>query len=423
MYYTIVINVIETSIFCYFLTNAAQVKKPKIIPVLVYLILSAGTITLFNFYDLDQSFYFVIDASFNFLYLSLISEYETDTKIIIALIPNLILTVLSLLVIIVSSEFLLGRIDMIQLKDSWGMETDLMAQFLYIVTFMIAAKKIPFNSFGLSKKEKWMLIAALIDCEFMLMAVSSLVLVSLVNETNITIALLCMIVFITLLLLIFTEITRQNERVHKTEYEKDLLDSQLVSINKLLKSQNELLQIRHDMKHLFSAFKDTDNLSPESIAELNKMRNDFDQTILPIETISPAINAVVNTKRQEALEKHIEMTCTLNVAFEPHMEKDDLCLLLSNLLDNAIQHIGLHKQINLNLYSDASKFMIRIRNSCDIAVLDKDHHLIEHDHGIQHGYGLRTIRSLTEKYHGDMNMDQTPEEFAVIIILPQSEKH
>lgn len=418
---TILINLIETMIFCYFLIHAVKVTKPKVLPVILYIACSTTCITIVNQFDVDQTLYFVLDAVINFCFLTYICNNDVLTRIIISLIPDLILNIVSVVSVLLCCAVLLGHVDFVQLKENWDIETSLFSQVLYMICFYVAAKLVPEEDLNLSKREKWMLIVALIDCQFMMLAISSLVLGDLLNYTNIILAVICMLIFVVLVFAIFYDTSKQNNKAQKAEYEKELIDSQLDSSHRLLKSQEELLQIRHDIKHLFAAINDPHNISPDTKTEMQKMQNQVKDTILPLEISYPIINAVINTKRQEALEKHIDMVCTINVTQKPKMEDEDLCLILSNILDNAIQHIGLHKQIRININGDSKQFFIRCINSSDMKVLDQNHQMRNQNPNPQHGFGIRTIQTLVEKYHGDISMDQSDEDFVIGVMLPQVE--
>ena len=108
---------------------------------------------------------------------------------------------------------------------------------------------------------------------------------------------------------------------------------------------------------------------------------------------SKALNYVFTIKKKEALDKGIEFFSVINIEDQITMDDTDLCLLVSNLLDNAIRHVGIRNKIFTEIICGRGQLMIRIANSIDKTVLDDDHQLIiEKAEG--HGYGISTVRTL-----------------------------
>ena len=75
-------------------------------------------------------------------------------------------------------------------------------------------------------------------------------------------------------------------------------------------------------------------------------------------------------------------------------------MLLSNLLDNAIQHIGMEKNIRLTMNTQANFLRVSVVNSVDRQVLDEDGNMIRFNDKKSHGYGIGTIKEIVKKYDG-----------------------
>lgn len=121
---------------------------------------------------------------------------------------------------------------------------------------------------------------------------------------------------------------------------------------------------------------------------------------MPIHTINSAVNYVLNIKQEEAFNKRISFICSLNMTKDIHMKDSDLYLLLSNLLDNAITHIGIGKTIRVIIKEIKNTTMIQIRNSVNGKVIDSHGNFYNQNITDKHGYGIKTIQSITEKYDG-----------------------
>ena len=128
----------------------------------------------------------------------------------------------------------------------------------------------------------------------------------------------------------------------KQKLEINILQSQIESNEKVLRTREELNRIRHDMKHFILLLKKENiNIQSDEINETIRQYESVDLSSVPIQTRIPAINYVLNIKREEALLKNISFICSINLTKDVQMEDSDLYLLLSNLIDNAIIHIGI----------------------------------------------------------------------------------
>ncbi len=129
------------------------------------------------------------------------------------------------------------------------------------------------------------------------------------------------------------------------------------------------------------------------------------------------MNYVLTLKKQEAIERGVDFDATINIPSPIPMEDADLYLLLSNLLDNAIQHIGIRRKISVEIISLEDRLSFRVINSADIKVLDSNNS-IKYRPSEKHGYGIMTVRTLLSKYGGTLFLDQDDEYFAALAYVP-----
>jgi sensor histidine kinase YesM len=112
----------------------------------------------------------------------------------------------------------------------------------------------------------------------------------------------------------------------------------------------------------------------------------------------------------------------MNLSSEIIMEDSDLYLLLSNLIDNAITHIGIEKKIRIIIRDVLDTIMIQVRNSVDGTVISKDGTFLYMDRSEEHGYGLTTIKLLTDKYDGEFIIEQDGQEAVCSVFIPQKQQ-
>ncbi|MBP3326956.1 MAG: GHKL domain-containing protein [Coprococcus sp.] len=100
----------------------------------------------------------------------------------------------------------------------------------------------------------------------------------------------------------------------------------------------------------------------------------------------------------------------------------DLCILLSNLIDNAIEaNLKCKKERYIRICTGKSNalFMLTIENPVHKAVvMEQGFPVSTKSEKDKHGFGLRNVRDIIVKYQGEMQFDTDVNLFSVKVILP-----
>ena len=95
----------------------------------------------------------------------------------------------------------------------------------------------------------------------------------------------------------------------------------------------------------------------------------------------------------------------ISVPEQLNLHSFDLNVVLGNLLDNAIDASRQteEKKLKITMKLDKGILFLNIRNSCQGAA-DGKHNMLEttKKDQVNHGIGLKNVRRIIEKYHGDM---------------------
>ena len=100
----------------------------------------------------------------------------------------------------------------------------------------------------------------------------------------------------------------------------------------------------------------------------------------------------------------------------------DLCVIVSNLFDNAIEACEYvkrdEKDIFISMKSTDVLYVIKIVNSMEIKPVKKNHkyYTIKEDQDI-HGIGLESVRASVEKYQGTLLLDYTENQFSAVVSI------
>ena len=162
--------------------------------------------------------------------------------------------------------------------------------------------------------------------------------------------------------------------------------------------------------------------------ELTKYLEQISEAVLHdldyIDTNHVLANAVLNVKYQEAMKNNILFICKINDLSGLTIDPTDLVVLLSNLLNNAIEACkkcsGLRK-LSLKCVYEQGDFILSVKNSFNgkLNLLGGNLYTTKRSERENHGFGLKNVISIVEKNKGNYAMDYTDTEFNISIVIPQ----
>lgn len=102
------------------------------------------------------------------------------------------------------------------------------------------------------------------------------------------------------------------------------------------------------------------------------------------------------------------------------IERYDLCVVIGNMLDNAIEaskkvQVAEDRHISVHIRSSEIALFIRIRNHADREITDLHSRKSNSDY---HGFGLINIKRICEKYGGHMTIETSSQTFDNMVVLP-----
>lgn len=144
-----------------------------------------------------------------------------------------------------------------------------------------------------------------------------------------------------------------------------------------------------------------------------------------INTNHAIVNAVLNKKYQEALEEGITVICKINDLSGIQMENQDIALLLSNLLNNAIAASAKctgRKLIKLKFFYKKEFTIFSVRNTYQ-GEIEYENGMIKtiKDDKQNHGFGIKNMIRVIEKYGGSYVIEHENGEFFFSIMIPQEQ--
>lgn len=199
--------------------------------------------------------------------------------------------------------------------------------------------------------------------------------------------------------------------IEATENEKKLIDSlalQRQNFERISRSVDAGRLYRHDMRHhlkVLAGMAQRDNAAEilEYIGELNNSVGDCTPEMF---CKNPAVNAVLSEYISRAENIGCRIEHKVFIPEELPFELPDVCIILSNALENALNACEKctedKRYIDLQAdFSDDRKLKISVRNPCsDIVELGADGLPVVAKRTDGHGIGLRGVKKTVEKYNG-----------------------
>lgn len=214
-----------------------------------------------------------------------------------------------------------------------------------------------------------------------------------------------------------TEVKQQNNILSQQ------MEIQTASILALDKAYRQQRQTTHDFQNHLCTISDL--LSQKAYEAAAKYVQELNQAqtsrILIVNTHHPIIDAILNQKYQTAVESQIEMQFCINDLSSIQLSASELVVLLSNLLDNAIEacrRVDAERLIRCTILENDG-FFLSIRNtSLPVRITE---------HGIattkvsasEHGYGLPSVCRILDGLHAEYAYNYEAGWFQFTVEIPR----
>lgn len=222
------------------------------------------------------------------------------------------------------------------------------------------------------------------------------------------------IMFFLLRRTLYNMIDRRIER-----FQSELIEKQVREI------QNMYRQVRgwrHDYRNHINNMKiqlsegNYDKLSNY----LNELADDLDTVDTVIKTGNVMADAILNSKLNVAEKMNIKLNVKANVPDKLPMSDVELCSMLGNILDNAVEACGTlpEEERFMRVYIGKLKgqLYLSVQNSAGKVRKSKNTYLSTKNG--EHGYGLFRIDRVAKKYGGYVNRQNEEGVFATEILVP-----
>ncbi|WP_242850872.1 sensor histidine kinase [Clostridium algidicarnis] len=180
---------------------------------------------------------------------------------------------------------------------------------------------------------------------------------------------------------------------------------------------------RHDYHNHLQTMKAY--LSMNELKELDeylfKVEKDLDAVDNLVKSGNVMMDAILNSKISIMKRHNIEVDFKAVLPEDLKINDVDLCVMVSNLLENAIEacvQVPVEGRF-IRIYADVygSQFYMSIQNSSKENLEFNARNYISNKRG-EHGFGMKRVQLLVDKYNGFLNLQNEPGIFASEITIP-----
>ncbi len=220
----------------------------------------------------------------------------------------------------------------------------------------------------------------------------------------------CVIFFI-ILKLVGTIITLSVQETEQKGLE-DQIKKQSVYLEEAKKRNETYRRFQHDIDNHFLVLSGLlhEKKYEEAETYFKHLHRVSDDLLIGIETGNPIVDIILNEKIRYAKSNGIKVKHHVNLSADGLVEDMDLCVILANAMDNAIQACVKQRieqpEISVMLGKRHQFLIIKITNT-----------IIAAHQMVKYGTGLKNIKHTVEKYEGTMEIEEDRNCFKLTVLL------
>ena len=217
-------------------------------------------------------------------------------------------------------------------------------------------------------------------------------------------------------------VMEQARMASNMETMRELVHTQRVQYEASKESAQLINEKYHDLKHLIKSFRGT---VPQE--QLDKLKQSIAAYERPANSGNEVLDVLLAEKIGICQQRNIVLTCSLGMTDFSFVEELDLYSLFQNALTNAINAVsalpeGVERFISLSSVRDGNMLTIHMENPCEEGISFVDGLPQTKEDPDWHGFGMKSMNRIAEKYNGMLTAEQRGKMFFLDILLLAPER-
>lgn len=186
-------------------------------------------------------------------------------------------------------------------------------------------------------------------------------------------------------------------------------------------------ELRHDLKNHISLLRLLlQEGSYDKMADyLRIFGDDVDGLTIPVRSGNPVVDALLADKSARAKKDKIRVELSLCDLTELSLNPDEICSLLGNLMDNALEasrEVPEGRFLSVECRKSEDSYYIKVQNAAapspETAPSFLQSRKSDRRNQVGHGLGMRSMERIVHANGGELAVDRTENRFTVVVRLP-----
>lgn len=224
---------------------------------------------------------------------------------------------------------------------------------------------------------------------------------------------------------LINDIMEREVKMHENKVFQIQAKNQLEMYRSISENFDNLKRKTHEFKNQISCIESLLDKKQYSKLEeyVKKIYGSLNNEPDAINTNNVIVNAILNTKYQEAEAKGIVFVFRVNDLSELKMKDEDVVTILANLLNNAIEACEMcenKKVIKFKFFKEDDNIIIAVKNTFNYDIVYENGEIksTKVSNVDEHGVGIKNVLKIIEKYGGSYVIEDKNKEFFFSIIIP-----
>lgn len=403
---------IEFYIIMYISKKLFKRNSRSIIPILIIIILYS-IIKVFSMFYYPSFIFTIILFMYPLIILLLLFEGNLFKKVLWYIIFALAVSLSEIIVMLITEQLI--DIPSITISD--------MSILLFATTSLLSKLvTLTLLYFIVRVTQSHNTILKVFKYEFALIAAVSMVSVSLAiyiyynysiiyeNPQQMFSTILILISFnIVVFIILFLKITQKSSEHIEKNKQIERLENEIKLNTAIEISERNLKAMRHNISNIFSVIGGLVDI--QAYDELKKYVDDINEDVHAANELvfldNKALSILVNMKNNTANKNKVNFKSLISTYQLTNMRDNDLCDLMGNIWDNAIEAALQGEDFNFvttTMALDNNHYCIRCENNYAVEPVIKNNQFIssKRDSNNEHGIGTKVIKDIVKKYNGNL---------------------
>ncbi|MDQ5984258.1 MAG: hypothetical protein RUMPE_01304 [Eubacteriales bacterium SKADARSKE-1] len=411
-----IVNLFESYIIVRFISRVQGYKYIGIIKYITFalaVLISFFELNLMNNMVSFEGVAIFIPIVTMYIYAYFCLKGDNFRKIFISILVMVLIIIINSFVAFLVS-FLTGTNlnGLISQKNIYRLITIILTKMIFFIVTTLAIKFLKTETNSLLGNKEWfvVLFSPIVSIFLCVQIININISLALEREKLIQVVLLfiCIVLVNISNYYLFLKISKIGRTKEELDFLKQRYDCQIKGLDDIKITYCEIRKLRHDLQNnMFCILALLEQGNYIKAAEYaNNLSERIEKTKVFVGTDSEAINCMINLKLKTAEEKEINFKYDI-VEHLGKINEVDTCILIANLLDNAIeacQNINKERRIiELIICRRGQELLITIKNCINKSVLENNPDLTTKKKDNKfHGLGRLSAKSIVERYSGNL---------------------